>query len=155
MSVMFCLWHQNYWQSTINHKLHLLPQQRKLGRELLSHQILLCCLKSDQTPYWSVSEVSTNLSKKQVVSDNQEKRLKIFLYGINSIQVDYFKVKQISETPIPIIKKEVTFKVKKSTMGRTGWKIMPEDESLNLKMNKDIMDQVLDRIRWKIIWVFN
>ena len=59
----------------------------------------------------------------------------------------FFQVKQTVETPIPIIKKEVTFKVKKSTMGRTGWKIMPEDELLNLKINKEIMDQVLDKIR--------
>ena len=28
-----------------------------------------------------------------------------------------------------------------------GWKIMPEDEDLNLKINKDVMDQVMDRIR--------
>ena len=42
---------------------------------------------------------------------------------------------------------EVTFKIKKSTLGRIGWKIMPEDDSLNLKMNKDILNQVLERIR--------
>ena len=29
-----------------------------------------------------------------------------------------------------------------------GWRIMPEDESLNLRMNKDILNQVLERIRW-------
>ena len=91
---------------------------------------------------------SFNKSLKKASSFRQSReKVKNILDGINSIQVDYFKVKQISETPIPIIKKEVTFKVKKSTVGRTGWKIMPEDESLNLKMNKDIMDQVLDKIR--------
>jgi len=43
--------------------------------------------------------------------------------------------------------REVTFKIKKTTLGRIGWKIMPDDESLNLRMNKEILDQVLDRIR--------
>ena len=42
--------------------------------------------------------------------------------------------------------KEITFRVKKSTLGRVGWKIMPEDDSLNLKMNKEILSQVLERI---------
>ena len=28
-----------------------------------------------------------------------------------------------------------------------GWRIMPEDDSLNLKMNKDILNQVLERIK--------
>ena len=30
----------------------------------------------------------------------------------------------------------------------SGWRIMPEDDSLNLKMNKDILNQVLERIKW-------
>ena len=30
---------------------------------------------------------------------------------------------------------------------------MPEDESLNLRMNKDILNQVLERIRWGVIKV--
>merc|ERR1719150_2936829 len=43
--------------------------------------------------------------------------------------------------------KEISFKVKKTMMGRIGWRIMPEDDSLNLKMNKDILNQVLERIK--------
>merc|ERR1719336_690426 len=50
-------------------------------------------------------------------------------------------------SPTLLTRKEVTFKVKKTTTGRMGWKIMPEDEGLNLKINKDVMDQVMDRIR--------
>ena len=58
-----------------------------------------------------------------------------------------FQLKQKQEVTPIAKRKEITVKVKKTTLGRTGWKIMPEDDSLNLKMNKDIMDQVLDRIR--------
>ena len=73
--------------------------------------------------------------------------------------------------------REISFKVKKTMMGRigkdgdddcddddggeknfnfsvdhvdhilSGWRIMPEDDSLNLKMNKDILNQVLERIK--------
>jgi len=42
---------------------------------------------------------------------------------------------------------EVTFNIKKSTLGRIGWRIMPEDDSLNLKMNQEILNQVLEKIR--------
>jgi len=47
----------------------------------------------------------------------------------------------------PKERREVTFIVRKSMLGRIGWKIMPEDENLDLKMNKDILGQVLERIR--------
>lgn len=47
----------------------------------------------------------------------------------------------------PLERREVTFIVRKSILGRVGWKIMPEDENLDLKMNKDILRQVLERIR--------
>ena len=74
--------------------------------------------------------------------------------------------------------REISFKVKKTMMGRigkdgdddcddgddggeknfnfivdhvdrtlSGWRIMPEDDSLNLKMNKDILNQVLESIK--------
>ena len=68
--------------------------------------------------------------------------------------------------------REISFKVKKTMMGRIGksllnqnyfrkssfwvrnnfcillgWRIMPEDDSLNLKMNKDILNQVLESIK--------
>ena len=45
--------------------------------------------------------------------------------------------------------KEVTFLIKKSLSGRVGWKIMPEDDNLNLKINATILEQVMARIRWK------
>ena len=51
------------------------------------------------------------------------------------------------ETPVMMLNNEITFKVKKSKLGRTGWKIMPEDESLNLKINRNILNEVLERIR--------
>ena len=43
---------------------------------------------------------------------------------------------------------EVTFLIKKSLSGRIGWKIMPEDEKLNIKINKACVEQVMERIRW-------
>ena len=51
------------------------------------------------------------------------------------------------ESPVMMLNKEISFKVKKSKLGRTGWKIMPEDETMNLKINKKILDEVLERIR--------
>ena len=44
---------------------------------------------------------------------------------------------------------EVTFLIKKSLSGRIGWKIMPEDENINLK-NMACIEQVMERIRWGI-----
>ena len=46
--------------------------------------------------------------------------------------------------------KEVTFLIKKSMSGRIGWKIMPEDDNLNLKINATILEQVMNRIRWEM-----
>ncbi|XP_023337850.1 uncharacterized protein LOC111708643 [Eurytemora carolleeae] len=42
---------------------------------------------------------------------------------------------------------EVTFIIKKSVSGRIGWKIMPVDENLNLRMNANVLEQVMNRIR--------
>ena len=42
---------------------------------------------------------------------------------------------------------EVTFLIRKSTSGRIGWKIMPEDETLILRMNCGCVEQVMQRIR--------
>ena len=33
---------------------------------------------------------------------------------------------------------QVSFLIRKSLLGRSGWKVMPEDDSLNLKMNKEL-----------------
>eukprot|EP00092_Neocalanus_flemingeri_P048999 GFUD01056167.1.p1 GENE.GFUD01056167.1~~GFUD01056167.1.p1 ORF type:complete len:230 (+),score=68.73 GFUD01056167.1:68-691(+) len=41
----------------------------------------------------------------------------------------------------------VTFLIKKSLTGKVGWKIMPEDDNLNLRMNCQVLEQVLTRIR--------
>ena len=80
--------------------------------------------------------------------------------------------------------REISFKVKKTMMGRIGkkpeqnqndlinrsfrkscfwlskkfcllpgWRIMPEDDSLNLKMNKDILNQVLESIKYVMLFV--
>ena len=56
-------------------------------------------------------------------------------------------MKENVETPLMMLNNEISFKVKKSKLGRTGWKIMPEDETMNLRINKKILDEVLDRIR--------
>ena len=58
------------------------------------------------------------------------------------------KAKDVTEPEVPVAGKEVTFKVKKSTLGRIGWRIMPEDDSLNMKMNQEILNQVLEKIRF-------
>ena len=52
-----------------------------------------------------------------------------------------------AEPEVPVAGQEVIFRIKKSTLGRVGWRIMPEDDSLNLKMNEDILNQFLERIR--------
>jgi len=55
--------------------------------------------------------------------------------------------KRITPSPKLPPKREVTFRVKKTATGRSGWKIMPEDESLSLKINKDVLNQCLDRLK--------
>ena len=54
-----------------------------------------------------------------------------------------------TETEVSVAGQEVAFRIKKSTLGRIGWRIMPEDDSLNLKMNQDILNQVLEKIRYE------
>ena len=45
---------------------------------------------------------------------------------------------------------EVTFILAKSLAGRVGWKIMTEDEKLNLRVNWEVLEQVISRIRWEM-----
>ena len=45
---------------------------------------------------------------------------------------------------------EVTFLVRRSLAGRLGWKIMPEDETVDLKVNCGCVDQVMQIIRWAL-----
>ena len=42
---------------------------------------------------------------------------------------------------------EVTFLVRRSLAGRLGWKIMPEDETVDLKVNYGCVEQVMQIIR--------
>ena len=46
---------------------------------------------------------------------------------------------------------EVIFLIAKTMSGRVGWKIMAEDENMNMRMNREWVDQVMQRIRWFII----
>ena len=48
---------------------------------------------------------------------------------------------------VPIKGEWVTFIIKKTTLGRNGWKIMTENENMNLRMNREIIDMVTERIR--------
>ena len=75
----------------------------------------------------------------------------LFFKSISKLSFSVFQNKCQLETDVlkePIPGQEVTFKIKKSTLGRIGWKIIPEDDTLNLKMNQDILTQVLERIRY-------
>ena len=60
----------------------------------------------------------------------------------------FFKLgKRPTASPKLPPKREVTFRVKKTATGRSGWKIMPEDESLNLQINKEVLNQCLERLK--------
>jgi len=52
-----------------------------------------------------------------------------------------------ASTTNPDLGTEVTFLIRKSMSGRIGWKIMPEDENLNLRLNKNILEEVMSRVR--------
>lgn len=51
--------------------------------------------------------------------------------------------------PVPYYKaREITFLIKRSTFGRKGWKVMPQEEGTNLRMLKaEVMEAVMARIR--------
>ena len=55
--------------------------------------------------------------------------------------------RKVAEVGTDFRGKEVTFLIRKSMSGRIGWKIMPEDETLNLRMNRGCMEQIMQRIR--------
>jgi len=88
---------------------------------------------------------------KKIQQDPIIKRIRSFnksLKKAHSFRISREKsVEPNKEVEEPVSGQEVTFRIKKSTLGRIGWKIMPEDDSMNLKMNQDILNQVLDRIR--------
>ena len=54
---------------------------------------------------------------------------------------------QIPETEDDMRGQEVTFLIAKSLSGRIGWKIMAEDEKLNMRINSAWVEQVMERIR--------
>ena len=53
------------------------------------------------------------------------------------------------ETPTPELKKgdSVTFLVKKHKFGKQGWKLMPEDEHFNFKINGHILEKAVQTVR--------
>eukprot|EP00092_Neocalanus_flemingeri_P060226 GFUD01072163.1.p1 GENE.GFUD01072163.1~~GFUD01072163.1.p1 ORF type:complete len:183 (+),score=50.73 GFUD01072163.1:68-616(+) len=55
--------------------------------------------------------------------------------------------KKVGESVLDLRGEEVTFLIERSRSGRVGWKIMPEDEELNLRMNYSCLREVMDRIR--------
>jgi len=56
-------------------------------------------------------------------------------------------VDKVNYEEVDLRGQEVTFLIKKSLSGRIGWKIMPEEEELNLKINPAVLQQVMDQIR--------
>jgi len=95
------------------------------------------------------------LLQKAVPQDPILKRIRSFnksLKKAQSFRLTRAKSKSVEKIVEPEVEesfsgREISFKVKKAMMGRIGWRIMPEDDSLNLKMNKDILNQVLERIK--------
>jgi len=95
------------------------------------------------------------LLQKAVPQDPILKRIRSFnksLKKAQSFRLTRAKSKSVEKIVEPEVEetfsgREISFKVKKTMMGRIGWRIMPEDDSLNLKMNKDILNQVLESIK--------
>jgi len=48
---------------------------------------------------------------------------------------------------VPIRQEWVTFLIKKSVIGRNGWKIMTENEEMNLRLNRETIEMVTEKIR--------
>ena len=62
---------------------------------------------------------------------------------------------------VPIRGEWVTFLIKKSVIGRNGWKIMTENEAMNLRLNRETIEMVTEKIRygmmadtWKFVYDF-
>ena len=49
---------------------------------------------------------------------------------------------------VPIRGEWVTFLIKKSVIGRNGWKIMTENEAMNLRLNRETIEMVTEKIRY-------
>ena len=44
------------------------------------------------------------------------------------------------------------FLIAKTMSGRVGWKIMAEDENINIRMNREGVEQVMQRLRWVTVY---
>eukprot|EP00092_Neocalanus_flemingeri_P046264 GFUD01052027.1.p1 GENE.GFUD01052027.1~~GFUD01052027.1.p1 ORF type:complete len:199 (+),score=70.60 GFUD01052027.1:103-699(+) len=87
----------------------------------------------------------------QPVVDESRKQLKSFTKSLRrarSFKAAREKIEKKEEgSEADLRGQEVTFLIKKSLSGRIGWKIMPEDEKMNLKINKECVGQVMEKIR--------
>ena len=59
-----------------------------------------------------------------------------------SVQSDASQVKEIKTGD------SVSFLIKKHNFGKEGWKIMPEDESFDIKLNAPILSQAVQTVRY-------
>ena len=48
----------------------------------------------------------------------------------------------------------VSFIIKKYLPGKGGWKIMPEDTNIDFKINPEVLEQVLARLRYACIFLY-
>ena len=61
----------------------------------------------------------------------------------------YFLIVQAPDrsASVPIKAEWVTFLIRKSVVGRNGWKIMTENENMNLRVNRETIEMVTEKIR--------
>ena len=52
---------------------------------------------------------------------------------------------------VPIRGEWVTFLIRKSLTGRSGWRIMTENENMNLRVNRETIEMVTEKIRSAVI----
>ena len=66
------------------------------------------------------------------------------------LKVIFFWSQVVSDrcASVPIRQEWVTFLIKKSLIGRNGWKIMTENEEMNLRLNRETIEMVTEKIRW-------
>ena len=62
------------------------------------------------------------------------------------------------QAPAPFVQtvlpgQKVAFSIKKHNTGRGGWKIIPEEDNIDLKMMPKLMEEVMKRIRQRRIFV--
>ena len=48
----------------------------------------------------------------------------------------------------------VSFLIKKHRFGKEGWKIMPEDESFDIKLNASILAQAAETVRYLHFYIY-